>query len=193
MQRSCGEAKTAGLSAALPVATPDGWRVAGALRPGDCVWRVDGPPARIVHCRSANVAAHGGVRVPEGALGNSRVVDLLAGQPLALELDQAGLIYGDPVALIPAGALTGWRGIARRRVAGHRVIELVFAGPQVIYAGYGLLLGCPGVAVSMLTANGPPAPPLTAEQARHLMACVMAQEIGAWLRRYAAFDAAKRV
>jgi len=181
-----------GLPAGLPVATPDGWCEAGALQSGDRVWCVDGPPQRVVRCVPAYLSQRWGVQVPSGVLGNSDAVVLFAAQSVALELDQAAVIYGDPVALVPAGALVGWRGIGRVWLAGMPVVKVWFARPQVVYAQPGVLLGCAGDAASVLDTHGPPAPPLTAEQARHLMACVMAQEAGSGLRPYAALDAGKR-
>ncbi len=196
MRRSGQEERDSGGSAGLPaglsVATPDGWRKAGALQSGDRVWCVDGPPQRVVRCVAASLSAGWGVEVPLGVMGNSDAVVLFAGQLVALEFDQAAEIYGDPVALVPARALIGWRAIGPVWLAGVPVVEVWFARPQVVYARSGVLLGCPGDAASGLDPLGPPAPPLTAEQARHLMACVMAQEAGAALRPYAALDAAKR-
>lgn len=172
----------AGILAALPVATPGGWRRAGALRPGDPVWVVDGPPQPVVHLQRFPVPKGWAVRLPPGAIGNPDAVLLLPQQSVALDLDQAAQIYGDPLALIPAAALVGWRGIARWRVAPDVAVQIGFAKRQLIYAGPGVLLCCEGSASPLLHPDGPPAPPLTGEQARHLMACVMAEEIGAELR-----------
>ncbi len=171
-----------GLSAGLPIATPLGWRAAGQVREGDAVWCLDAPPQPVVGVRRHLMRAPQAVLVPALALGNPDPVVLLPDQPVALDLDQAAELYGDPVALIPARALVGWRGIRRCRAQAGLVIRLRFARRQVIYAGPGLLLACAGEAGLLVCAEGPPAPPLTAGQARHLMACVMAEEIGAALR-----------
>ena len=166
----------------MPIATPDGWRAAGQVRVGDAVWCLDDSPQRVLSLQRHWQRACWEVRVPPLALGNTTSVFLLSDQPVALELDQAAHLYGDPVVLIPAKALIGWRGIGPARAPGGAVVRLGFAKRQVIYAGPGLLLGCPAVAPPVLRPEGPPAPPLTAEQARHLMACVMAEEAGAALR-----------
>jgi len=177
-----------GLLATLPVATPSGWRAAGRLQVGDPVWCLDAPPQRIRWLRHNGLRAPGLVRVDEGALGNPGPVALLPDQAVALDLDQAAVLYGDPVALVPARALVGWRGITWQRAPSDIAVQVRFDRGQVIYAGPGLLLGCPGLSTSLAPA-GPPAPPLTAEQAHHLMACVMAEDIGAALRprRHATF------
>lgn len=181
-----------GLQVGMPVATPQGWRIAGALRPDDLVWTPDGPPQPIRWVRRGSVVALRAVLVPEAALGNPGPLVLLPGQPVALDLDAAADVYGDPVVLVPALALVGWRGIGTCRVGPAPVLQLGFARRQVIYAGPGLLLGCEGDAPPLLHPGGPPAPPLSAGQAARLMACVMAQEVGNGLRRQAALAAVKR-
>ena len=171
-----------GVAARMPIATPEGWRAAAQLRVGDAVWCLDDSPQPVLSLHRHWQRACWDVRVPPLALGNTTAVFLSPEQPVALDLDQAAQLYGDPVALMPAKALIGWRGIGPARSAGGAVMRLEFAKRQVIYAGPGLLLGCPAVDPPGLRPQGPPAPPLTAEQARHLMACVMAEEVGTGLR-----------
>jgi len=171
-----------GVLAGLAIATPDGWRAAGQVQAGDLVWCMDDAPQPVLAVRRHLLRHPRAVLVPARALGNPAPVILLPDQPVALELDQAALIYGDPVALIPARALVGWRGITACRAPAGMVVRLVFVRRQVIYAGPGLLLGCAGIPPRGLRPEGPPAPPLTAGQARHLMTCVMAEEVGAGLR-----------
>jgi len=186
----CAQAAVStGIPAGLPVATPDGWVRAGALQVGEAVLCVDAPPQPIMTRRIAVLPCALLVRLPAGALGEHGLLLLPPDQPVALDLDAAADLYGDPVVLLPAGALVGWRGIARRRVTEAALVTLGFDRRQVVYAGPGMLLGCPGPAASVLRAEGPPAPPLTAPQARHLLACVMAADVGAALqpRPYATF------
>jgi len=182
-----------GLPAHLPVATPEGWCPAGRLAPGRRVFCLDAAPQPVIAAAMVHRPAGWLVRLPRAALGNPAALLLPPGQPVALDLDAAADRYGDPVALVPAVALVGWRGVTRQRVPQVRLVTLTFARSQVIYAGPGLLLGCPGAA-RPLRPEGPPAPPLSTDEARHLMACVMAGEVGAALRRgpYAAFDTANR-
>lgn len=171
-----------GMAQGLPIATPEGWRAVAQVRVGDAVWCLDASPQPVLAMDRRCLRAVWAVRVPPLALGNGGPVHLLPDQPVALDLDQAAEIYGDPVVLIPARALIGWRGIGPVRLAGGAVVRLRFAKRQVIYAGPGLLLGCPSAVPSTLGPEGPPAPPLTAEQGRDLMACVMAEELGSRLR-----------
>ncbi len=171
-----------GFPACMQIATPDGWLPAGEVRTGDAVWCLDAPPQPVVAIRSQMQRRSGGVLLPQGALGNPRQLILPPDQPVALDLDQAALFYGDPVVLLPARALLGWRGIRRCSQSAQVLVRLRFARQQVIYAGPGLLLGCSGVVTQGLRLDGPPAVPLTAQQAKHLMTCVMAEEVGASLR-----------
>lgn len=178
-----------GLPASLPVATPRGWRPAGALQPGDPVWCLDAAPQPLVSVVRAPDATRLAVQVPRRVLGNPEAVLLLPDQPVALDLGQAAVLYGHPLALIPARALLGWRGIAPCPLPPQPLVRLAFACRQILQAGPGLLLACATATPPTLIAEAPPALPLTAAQARHLMACVMAEEAGAALRPppYAAF------
>lgn len=183
------DTETGGLLASLPVATPSGWRPAGALRPGDQVWCLDPTPQPLVSARARRGEVNWAVRVPPRVLGNPGAVLLLPDQPVALDLDQATLLHGHPLALIPARVLLGWRGIAPCPLTPEPLVRLEFARARILQAGPGLLLACATRTPPALTADAPPALPLTTAQARHLMACVMAEEAGAALRppRYAAF------
>lgn len=176
-----------GIMTTTRIATPDGWRPAGALQAGAEVLTFDGG-AQVV--RQALVLPMGDapsalwpLRVPPWALDNREDVVLLPEQKILIEADAAEELYGDPFALIPAQALDGWRGIARCRPPGNSaVMQLTFGAPQVLYASRGLLLSCPGD--PMAVEDWPEALHIaySAAQARHLIACLMAEEMGAALR-----------
>ena len=91
-----------GVMAALPVATPWGWRPAADLRQGDAVSCHNAPPQPILLVLRHFVRNPHAVRVPADAVGNPAQVLLLPDQTVALSFDQAAELYGDPVALIPA-------------------------------------------------------------------------------------------
>ena len=169
-----------GLMAETPVATPQGWRAAGLLQPGDLVLGAAHPPQPLLHSHPARLSGDQPepfwpVHLPAGVLDNRTALLLLPQQPLLIDLCLAADLYGDPCQMIPAAALVGWRGILRRPMPdGQGVVRLIFAAPQVIYASRGVLIACPGVARAD--------PRLSLAQAQHLIACAAAEDLGLALR-----------
>lgn len=184
----------AGIVAGTPMATPAGWCPVERLCPGDPVLTFGAGVQQVRQVwRSGWSGAVGlppslaPVLVPDGALDNLGAMVLLAGQPILLAAELAGRLFGDPWALVPARALSGYRGIRPGQLAeGVGVVSLGFAnGPVVLCACRALLLACGG---QRLPDSALPLAPgcravLPLEQARHLVACLIAEEAGAALRR----------
>ncbi len=173
-----------GLFGTTPVATPDGWLPAAELVPGDAVLTFDGGVQQVTALFRApfleGPADLWPLRVPVWALDNRDEMILLPQQKVLIESDQAELLFGDPFALIPADALEHWRGIARfRPSAPAEVVQLRFDRPQVIYASRGVLLSCAGEAWEAEDWTAPAHTVCSQSQARHLVACLMAEEAGA--------------
>ncbi|WP_323038314.1 Hint domain-containing protein [Gemmobacter sp.] len=189
---------TEGLLDGTLIATPDGWQAVERLEPGDRVLTFDGGPQPIVAVQMALVQAgrdwpqaHWPLAVPDGALGNRGPLRLLPGQPVLLESDLAEEMFGDPFALIPAAALQGWRGIAPGPPMAQECVRLlVLSVDEVIYAAGQVLLYCPadssaGLPGFDLRPRGEGRAgyvPLSLAAARDLVACLIAEEIGAALR-----------
>lgn len=176
-----------GIVASTPIATPKGWRAAGSLRQGAQVLTFDGGPQEVafahLHPINAMFPAYWPLLVPPWALDNREDLLLLPEQKVLIECDVAEELYGDPFALIPAQALAGWRGIDRSRPQdGALAVTLGFSAPQVIYASRGVLLSCPGASLFDLDWPVADHAAYTLTQARHLVACMMAEEAGAALR-----------
>lgn len=189
-----------GLPVDLPIATPGGWVALCDLAPGDGVLTFENGVQPI------DSILWGGVRtqdlgptpdttpydltapvvIPPLTMDNPDQVILPPGQHLLIESDLADDMFGEPFVLLPAGALDGWRGV--RRLARHRRVELGilrFARAQVVYAGRSLTLGCPGrrdteEVMNLFHPTGPIT--LTMDEARYLMAHIVADEAGAALR-----------
>lgn len=182
----------AGLAASTPVATATGWRNAGDLKAGDLILSFEAGPQpirRLVQeIPRAMAPPLWPLWVPPWALDNREGLRLLPDQPVLIETDLAEVLYGDPFAVMPAEALEGWRGISRcAPLPGEPVVGLSFDAPQVIYASRSLLLPCPGLDRSgveggVLDISSDPVP-YSPAQARHLIACLMAEELGGALRR----------
>lgn len=174
-----GGAQPVGLGLTTPVATPEGWRPAGEIAPGDQLLTVDGGPAAVVELARMDLAPRDrAVRVPPWALGNRRGVCLAPGQGVLIHEPLAEELYDDPFAVLPAAALVGWRGIA---ALPHGTVPMVlprFRAPQVIYAARELMVACPGAGSpgALAPVVFPP------DQARHLALCLIAEEVGAALR-----------
>ena len=141
-----------GLPATTLIATGQGWVVAADLRPGDRIVTFDNGLQRLraVGAGQLRIAPPDlprsacPLRVPAGALGNRRALTLLPGQSVLIDSDAAEALYGDPFALVPAGALDGWRGIARVEPAAEvEVVFLEFDGEEIVYAEGMALIHCP--------------------------------------------------
>ncbi|MFN4129173.1 MAG: Hint domain-containing protein [Paracoccaceae bacterium] len=178
-----------GIFATTPIATPGGWCPAGDLRPGAQVITFDAGNQPVTQ---ALVLAAGDpppgfwpLRVPVWAMDNREELVLFPEQKVLIEADLAEDLYGDPFALIPARALEGWRGIGRCRplqIAVAAAVQLRFARHQVIYASRGVLLSCAGDRLADNDWQARDYSRYSLAQARHLIACLMAEETGAALR-----------
>lgn len=155
------------------VATPEGWRAAGGLALGDPVLTVGAGPLSLVSVARAE-APLWVQALPAGACGNRAPVVLPPGQCLLFEPRPGDL------ALIPAEALEGWRGV-RSRPNGARPLTLQLQWPEMIYAGPGLILSLPGMGRSAC----PLLDELPLARARALVARAMAQDLGAALAQAA--------
>ncbi len=167
------EALVCGVFPETCVATPDGWRVAARLRPGQLVLTVgSGPlPLTAVEVQPPPLWVQD---LPAGACGNRRPLRLPPGQPVLVETDAAIPLRDDPLALVPAEALNGWRGIgATPNVSAPLLLQL--GVPDLVYAGPGLILAMPG------PGGVPPDGVLPLAEARALVARLLAWDLGAGL------------
>ena len=176
-----------GIFATTPIATPDGWRLAAELTTGAQVMTFDEGTQPVIQAQAfALVDATPDLwplRVPAWAMDNREELTLLPEQKVLIEADAADDLYGDPFALIPARALEGWRGIARcRPPMMSAAVQLRFARHQVIYASRGVLLSCSGGSLAEADWRAAPYSSYSLAQARHLLACLMAEDVGAALR-----------
>lgn len=176
-----------GILARTPIATPNGWIAAESLTDGAFVLTFDCGHQPVVQTRTQDIADAPPelwpLQVPAWAMDNREELLLLPEQRVLIEADLAEDMYGDPFAMIPARALEGWRGIARcRPPETGSVINLRFARHQVIYASRGVLLSCSGDPLANSDWRAAPFSNFTFAQARHLIACLMAEETGAALR-----------
>jgi hypothetical protein len=178
-----------GLYALTPVATPQGWVPAGSLAPGAEVMTFDGGPIPIAMVSSHRLdtrapRAAWPLQVPVDVLGNTEVAVLLPEQGVMVDSDLAEDLFGEPFVTVPASALEGWRGIVRVPPLAQYVINLAFDTPSLIYAGGDMIVVCPGLPMLSLAHGdvGTSVPPLGPTAARHLVACMMAQEARATFR-----------
>lgn len=194
---------TEGLLHGTRLAVPGGWCLVEHLAPGDRLLSFDGAPALVVGLQSADVAGRPQdwpadrwpLQVPPGALGNTEALRLLPDQPVLLDCDAADRMFGDPFALLPAVALSGWRGIGPMAPGlAERVFTPVLSTDEVIYAAGGALLWCPGDAAAGLPGfslrpdrgeGRAGYVPLSLASARELVAVLMAEDLGAALSRAA--------
>lgn len=172
-----------GLYALTPIATPEGWVRAGSLVPGAEVLTFDGGPIRIATVSTHRLDSRAPrsawpLQVPSGVLGNTEPAVLLPEQGVMVDSDLAEDLFGEPFVTVPASALDGWRGIIRVPPLAQTVVKLAFDAPALIYAGGDMIVVCPGLPILSL-AHGDVStsvPPLGPTAARHLVACMMAEE-----------------
>lgn len=200
-----------GIVAGTRIATDKGWQPVEAVTVGAQVLTVDAGLQEVIGVRRAlayagqDTSGEGpwAARVPVWALRNRDEMLLLPEQTVMMESDTAEEIFGYPFAMIAARALVGYRGIVpvvpSRQVD---VITLTFEEDQIIYGNSAALLCCPrgrkpgarafeGLLAAAKRADDAP---LSGTQARHLVACMIAEELGGALRgagrtlSYAALD-----
>lgn len=152
-----------GLAVGTQVATNRGWCAVENLCPGDMVLTFDAGLQPITELRRSVLDdAHNiGARtdwplwVPAGALGNEAEFTLMPHQTIMVESDLAEEYSGDPFALIPASALEGRLGIARRAPQMEQeVITLHFEQEQVVFVNGSALVLCPAVLGGDMTRLG---------------------------------------
>ncbi len=187
--------RTEGILAGTPIATPKGWRSAETLRQGELVLTFDegALPLAVVEahplCTGQGdwLQPHWPLHVPQWALENREELVLLPEQRVLIESDAAQDLYDEPFVLCPASTLLGLRGIDLCRPPQDAgVIRLGFQADQIIYAARGALLCCPELQLE-LDDDAPfedrvDYPVLSDEQARALVAVLMAEGVGVALR-----------
>jgi hypothetical protein len=176
-----------GVLAGTRIATLRGWQAVETLRPGDAVRTVDAGVQPLAEARRARLAcpppALWPLRVPAGALDCREALILLPDQRLVLDLAGLSDTPDPPQALVPAAAPEGWRGIRRvRPPPGLGAVTLAFAEPQLVLASRGMRLACPGAALDGYRANADLVA-LSLLQARHLVTCLIARDLGRALQQ----------
>ena len=181
---ACGASRLAcGLYAATPVLTGFGWRRVADLAPGDLVLTGDSGLAAVRLIRPDLRPALWSVLVPPGSLGNDTFVTLPPGQPVLIESRLALPFCGEAVALVPATALEGWRGITPH-VPPHPepILQIQLARSGTIFVGPGLRAGVDGTDESPFDlarlVQEPCRPQLPLAAARQLVASLIAEEAG---------------
>jgi hypothetical protein len=176
-----------GIAEGTQIAAAAGWRRIEDLRPGDRVLTVDAGLLRLrgiqrqVPVLQASELPESArpLALPPRALGNREPTILLPDQAVMIESEAAEAIYGDPMALLPARALIGLRGIAPALSAAPTVsFQLLFDAPQLVYANVGAMFLCPAAAQDASAAPGLRHHPLTLPAAQHLFAAMIAGEAG---------------
>lgn len=134
------------------VEAADGWRPVESLMRGDAVYTFDGGLQQIKTIQRQDVRPARALNIPGGALDNCAGMVLLPGQHVLLEDNRAEAAFGSPLALVPAAALAGWRGIEWINWKGTQaeVVTLEFAEEEIIYANTGTLFQCPNASQLVL-------------------------------------------
>lgn len=177
-----------GLYTSTPVLTATGWVAMADLCEGDLVVTRDQGLSQVISIRAETRAALWDVLFPQGALGNDAKVILPPGQPVLVETAFALPFTGDAMALLPAAALEGWRGIAAHVPASAApILQMRLSRPGLIQAGPGLFVAVKGtqtreVDLIRLLFAAPERPVLPLAAARHLVAAMVAEDTGHGLR-----------
>lgn len=182
-----------GFYASTPVQTAFGWTAVSALGPGDLVMTRDMGLLPVVAVHTEVRQALWSVRIPADALGNPGPVMLPPGQPLLIRTHWAMPFSGDDLALVPATALEGWRGIAPHVPARtEAILQLRLDHSAILFVGPGLLAGCDGGTDTGFDLKRlmqfPRRPVLPLAAARHMVAQLVADEACEGIRALQAAD-----
>ncbi len=187
-----------GLYASTPLRTAFGWRPLSDLGPGDLVMTQEDGLRPIADLRTAPQPSLWSVRLPQGALGNAEAVMLPPGQPILIRTAYAMPFSGDNLALVPATALEGWRGIVPHVPAmPEAIVQIRLDRPATLAIGPGLLTGCEGMLAPAFDVqrllDSPSRPILPLAAARQMVAHLVADEACGAISDYqATFRAPKR-
>ncbi|SPH18735.1 hypothetical protein DEA8626_02277 [Defluviimonas aquaemixtae] len=141
------EPVSAGLLVGSLVETTSGWRPVETLKQGMRVATYDGgfrPVVRLGRRRLSPDGPRKIIHVPAGTIDNCSALNLLPDQHVFLASQAAEEVLDTAGALLPAGALVGYRGIVARPVAAPvEVLTVRFDEEEVVYVNSGALLHCP--------------------------------------------------
>lgn len=139
-----------GLIAGTMVETQRGWTPVENLRLGDRVQSFDGGACPILaldrNWTTLSPDAHV-IRVPGGVLDTCTDLTLMPGQHILIDTFGDAMLPDAALVLIPATALTGWRGT--QRIAVTKAVEIItplFAAEEMIFANTGAMIRCPAIA-----------------------------------------------
>jgi len=170
-----------GLYASTPVQTAFGWSRIADLQVGDLVMTRDDGLMPLDSITTEFRKALWSVRLPARADGNQTDMMLPPGQSVLICSNYAMPFSGDDLALVPATALEGWRGIAAHVPAlSEPILQPRLSRPGILFAGPGLLVGCPGSDRTTFDLQDllhtPSRPVLPLAAARHMLATLVAEE-----------------
>lgn len=176
-----------GLYASTPVQTAFGWQALADLGPGDLVMTLDAGLRPITAIQVEMRQALWSVRLPEACLGNAQTVMLPPGQPILIRTHYAMPFSGDDLALVPATALEGWRGIAPHVPArSEPILHIRLDRSAILCVGPGVLAGCTGTDDATFDLrrllDDPVRPTLPLAAARQMVAHLVADEAGDAIR-----------
>lgn len=125
------------------VETRNGWRPVEELEIGDQVYTLDGGFTELTGIRTHRLPAGSTrmIHVPAGCLNTCSDLILTAGQHVALIEPECDTLFQAPCVLVPAAAMTGFRGItAFNSMRDTTATELTFSTEEIVYAQTGALL-----------------------------------------------------
>ncbi len=164
----------------------DGWRPVESLMRGDAVFTFDGGLRQIKAIHRQQIKPARALLVPGGALDNCARMMLLPGQHMLLEDTRAEAAFGSPLALVPAAALAGFRGIkwTNWQTKSAEIVTLEFEEEEVVYGNTGALFHCPDATqhATQFRAEGLCSEffkVLRLDQARAMVGLMAADELGA--------------
>ncbi|KUP92214.1 Hint domain-containing protein [Tritonibacter horizontis] len=122
------------------IETPQGFKQARALRPGDQVQTFDGGLREVFNIRHCVPRLTAMVHVPAGALGNDAALDLPSDAVVALEGGIALDLFDLPVVSVKLVALVGYHGITTALPQRLARIYIECEEEELLWAEGGLLL-----------------------------------------------------
>lgn len=122
------------------VETAHGFKQVRALRPGDKIYTFDGGLRQVINIRHTVPRLCAMVKIPAGALGNDRDLELPSDMLTTLDMDTADRLFGTPLVVCKLISLVGHQGITTTLPQNFARVHLEFSEEELVWSEGAMLI-----------------------------------------------------